>query len=352
MPKLGLPADRSLKKLIGLVSLALLGIATTALTQFYIKTVDSASQARLVADQQIIRLIPTESEQREQVAIFLLTNQGRKAVTLEKVTSTCTCVAIDNIAQTVIQPGEAFSLEFRVTLPDYGTSTTFIDVAYSTSKVPLRLQVEAVGSHRLPVISEIRNGSPVFLALRSPGEQVEIEIETLEALDSQAWLSELVCDLAAVKVTSGAVEESIQEDQGLIERVYHYTISWHSLPSTTEFAGNLRVKTQFGEEPTKDVGIVKGRLADSRPFSPTVVLLSRDHLSETVLFKAGSGRWNISDAVPLPPWVVANWQITDGDPQLVISVADHFLDRNDTHTLVLENDQGRVSELKIVVQPN
>jgi hypothetical protein len=342
------PRQLMRNRVISLITLSLLGLGTVSLTRAYLLRNHGASQGGLVADRRVVRLSGANREEQEDLASFNLSNQGRRTLVIERVSSTCTCVAVGDVAGVRIEPGQSYRLDFRVRLPPVGISTTNVDIYHSGDPNPLALRIEAVGSRALPVIKAIHNGSPTFIALRSPGETSEVVIATREVIGSQHWLTALTCDLDAVKIVPGDVIESVQESSGFIDREYHYGITWHALPTAPEFRGQIQAMTSRNEELFIPVGSVTGSLADLRPFSPTVVLLGLDRRSETILFKPDSGVWSISDKATLPSWLVADWHLVDGRRRLIISLREQHVVSAAKHTLLLVNHEGRTAGIEIL----
>ncbi len=294
--------------------------------------------------------VSAKEKGQEQPVEFALTNRGRKPITIRGVSSNCGCVAVGAYEGTVLAPGETLALRFLVRVPEYGVSRTRLEVIHDRDSTPVEMYVEAAGSQALPVVREIRNGSPTFLALRPGQDDERITIRTYEPLGSGPWITEMTSELDAVSVELVDRHDEDRPEAGLIERVYTYRVSWKRLPATTEFSGKLwAVPSVAGATPIR-VGTISGRLASRRPFSPSMArLVPGEHPREIVLFDTDAGTWAIPHGVRLPDWLEAEWLAGGAAQRLALKLRDSTKVRGGTFELPLEDGQGSRQMLRVVL---
>jgi hypothetical protein len=144
---------------------------------------------------------PTGRELKREVSVEVV-NTGRSAIAVTGVHSSCDCTVAGPVPEHPLAPGERFGLKLDVTLPYYGTKQTDVIVLTEPAGVQpaiLVLQMHGRTVHT-PLVSIVPG--PAQLMANRPGEIVEhlFEVETLEAIDSDPWLTGMQADHHGARV--------------------------------------------------------------------------------------------------------------------------------------------------------
>jgi len=324
-----------------------LGFATHSLTLALIRR-DRLPAQQLVAEPSVVRVGATAKDE-EQPVEFALINRGRKHITIRRVSSNCRCVLVGDYEGTVLAPRQALKLRFFVRAPEFGVSRTRLAVIHDGDMAPVEMYVEAAGIGTLPVVRDIRNGSPTFLALRSLQDDERITIRTYEPRGAHPWIVGMTCDLDGASVDLVDRHDEERPADGLIEREYAFRVTWKRLPATAEFSGRLLAVTSVADAAPMRVGTVSGRLANRRPFSPSVVLLvPGEHPREIVLFDSDAATWAIPRDVRLPDWLETEWLAGGAGQRLALKLRDTTSVTDGDYELPLEDGHGGRQTLTVV----
>ncbi len=290
---------------------------------------------------------PTSATTTEVVHISLY-NHSRRDVVLKSVLTSCTCVSTEPIRDLPIPAQTAKVLEFRVNLPDSGTTSTEIACHLDCDLQPLRCRVFASGRQALPLLRSIRNGNPTFLALATVAEPAKtVIIETRERKGSALWISRLVCELPDVEIEPRDAEERGHDGDDFLDRTYSFDVRWKRIPDSPEFAGKLTATTSGGGEIA--VGHLRGSRVSEVTLSPSIARLSPNRRSETVFILPASQAWALNSEVEIPDWLQVESVASDRGPCLQLSVRKGAVPVAQSVILRINSDQGLHAELKIIV---
>jgi len=310
----------------------------------------------LVADNAVVQVDGRKAQAGKVPVVFRLRNVGRSPVRIERLTSSCICLAARDIVGQEMRPGESSDLEVMVSLPGMGRASQHLSVYHKDSEVPLVLRVEMEGQDSLPVLMHIRNPSPTFEELSGPGSAQVVSIFTREELPSEPWIKTIVCENPDVVVSRTGILELENPKARLVEREYQFSIGWLQMPSTSECYAPLALETDSGEHGRQHIGTVSARRAEARLFSPTLVRLHDGEKEyDIVLFRSilESGDWKLADDVQLPAWLNTVWEDSGNQRRLVLRLrTDTALDTETQFLLPLENAKGFKANLEIVAHPS
>jgi len=290
---------------------------------------------------------PNAATETELVRISLQ-NHSSRDVALRSVRTSCSCVSASPIGDVTIPAQTARILEFRVNLPDSGTSSTEIWCYVDCNPEPLRCRVLAAGRRELPVLRTVRNGNPTFLALASIAEPAKtVTIETRERKESPPWIARLDCDLLEVEVQPNGVREQAHADDDFVDRTYAFDVRWSQIPSSPEFSGKLTAITIDDAEIA--VGILRGSRSREVAFFPSIARLTPTRRSETVFIEPAAHVWALNPKVGNPDWLQADSVASHRGPCLQVSLREGAAPAGQTVTLRIDSDQGLHGELDIIV---
>ena len=337
---------RFVRNLVGVALVAMLGFASHRLTLAVIRR-DRTGGPPVVAVPELVRITAKTKGDRQPVE-FSLMNDGRKPITIRSVSTSCSCVAAGDYAGTILQAGQALKLSFLVTTPEYGVRRTRLAVIHDGGGDPVEMDIEAKGIGKLPVVRYIRNGSPTFLALRTLGDEERITVQTYEPSGAAPWIIGMASDMSAASVDLVDRHDENRPVGGLIEREYTFRVTWKRFPSTSEFRGRVWALTSDRGAAPLPVGMLSGRLAKGRSFSPSVAqLVLGEHPSEIVLFDPGV-TWMIPKDARLPGWLDAKWLESGTGQRLVLKLRHTSSAKEGTYKLPLEDGLGNRQMLTVV----
>jgi hypothetical protein len=144
---------------------------------------------------------PTGRELKREVSVEVV-NTGRSAIAVTGVHTSCDCTIAGPVPDHALAPGERFALKLDVTLPYYGTKQT--DVIVLTEPAGVKPAILVLDMHgrtvHTPLVSIV--SGPAQLMGSRPGELIEhlFEVETLEAIDSDPWLTGMQADHPQARV--------------------------------------------------------------------------------------------------------------------------------------------------------
>ncbi len=287
--------------------------------------------------------------------VFRVKNAGRRTVKITDVSTTCSCLAPAGLAGTSLSAGSELPLDVQVSVPELGSMAQRLLVFHDGPGSPLALSVMAKGRRQLPVLDTVENGFPLFDDLRDPAANQTIVVNTFEEVNAQPWLGELTTAHPNVKFMPSKIEEAIDQRAGFTRRRYHFTIGWDSLPLEREVRTPIYAKTAIDPDPGLLIGSVAA-IVRRRHFSPTTVLLVRGKMEEDwVVFTGDEDSpepWEIAKATPLPKWLAAEWQSSDGQVRLHLALASGFEEiQPERVQLSLVNGRGERELLTVVAYP-
>lgn len=169
---------------------------------------------------------PSGRDRTRQVSVDLV-NTGRSDIAIAAVHSTCDCTVAGPVPKQKFAPGERISLKLDVTLPYYGSQQTQVIVQTDPpSAQPAILVLQMHGrTVETPLVSDVPR--PAQLIADRSGGMVEhrFEVETVEAIGSDPWLTGMTSDLAEARVELVDVRVTRENvDAQTLTRTYEFLL--------------------------------------------------------------------------------------------------------------------------------
>lgn len=169
---------------------------------------------------------PADKGSKRRVTVDLI-NTGRSAIEVSSVHTLCDCTVAGPVPKEPLAPGERSTLRLEVDLPYYGTQRTEVRILTNPhSTQPATLVLEMHGrTVRTPYVSEVPR--PAQLIARRPGKVIEhsFEIETVEAIGSDPWLTGMRSDLPEASVELLGVRTTRENSAAeTVARLYEFLL--------------------------------------------------------------------------------------------------------------------------------
>jgi hypothetical protein len=286
---------------------------------------------------------------------FTIENTSRRPVTIEHVSTTCSCLVPTQLEGRQLRPGEKTPVEIMAPIPEYGKMTQTVSILHNGFGSPLALRVELKGRRRLPIINRVDKPTIFFSNLAQNSDPQNLVVNTIEEFGSEFWLGDLVAEHPSVVVTRKGVSEESDESVGIVQRAYEFVITWREIPRQREVRTNLFADPASGVSPKVFIGTIAA-LIQVDHFRPTAIYLQPGKVEQDlVLFDpaASSPRtWRISEKAAFPPWLEAEWQDIGGTMGLRLSLTSTG---NVAEPMRLEiplvRDDGIADELHVAILP-
>jgi hypothetical protein len=311
-----------------------------------------ASRSPLVAAPELLLIEPKDANEEIRTAAFELKNVGDRPITIDRVTSKCTCMAVQPLDGVVLAPGATTTLDLKIVIPRMGSEARVVQVFHDAASKPLLLQVRVHGSRPLPFISRKINATPLFADLALDQSAQTVRIETLEAPGSPPWLSELTCDSADVTVEFAGMTEMPDSQGTAMRRKYSWTAGWRKLPVPGEFSFMLWLTT--GAKKRMPIGQVFARVSGDALFSPNSVYLQRAGKERELVMAtrvAGDRDWRIADGYVPPSWLTVAPTVVSGRKAFQFGLSGIAASQDSaTESVPLVDARGEKCHLRVAAQ--
>lgn len=168
-----------------------------------------------------VRLADADLDRHFEASVRL-TNNSSESVQLISATPSCACATIDVSGDSRLSASENIAIPFRFQVPSHGTRTGSIAIAL-TSQGRQWIEVVRFSLIGNPLEVPFMAQSPsevVFRDKRGTIEPVSFSLVTVEARNTEPWVSEITCSDAAVHISPIEMTEDDFNAEH-VQRVYH-----------------------------------------------------------------------------------------------------------------------------------
>ena len=191
----------------------------------------------LVVSPEVTNLEWKPENDGHQTVDILLQNNGRGPLTIQKVTTTCSCTLVTSGKKT-LSIGEKTKLSLDATVPQYGNQEVVVTIE-TDSKVTPSCLVRLRLSGRKEATPQIWSIPPVtWMKFHDLGGPIatEVEMVTLEDATASPWIVGLTpepgSDSAGLECRLARVTEDTTSGSGVTVRTYKFSVS--ATPKTSD----------------------------------------------------------------------------------------------------------------------